>query len=212
MNDKLVELIKDVTKDDQETKESIGCLEVQVRQLVNENVELKRKFDELRGYYEYISSELDTFMGYHEADKNSPGKYLNYKEYVSSLKEKKKQDEWERVLLTDRSELVNFDPLSVQREIDSLNKKVNEHGVLYGEFGSPDTLDISLKNVSHSVRNVELCEDGIYGEVRFLTTDIGKVVKEMYENDRMKFKLRAVFTPSDNEIKKVFTWDLVFKK
>lgn len=125
-----------------------------------------------------------------------------------------------RYILTDfnSEEYQGIDTSNIQDHIDELNNKINNIiGVLYGEIGSPISLDISLSNVSHSIKNLTFEDNKIYGDVEFLGTpkthSILNILKE--KHFELYFKMRYTFTKmscSDMEsqikIHEIFTWDL----
>ena len=75
--------------------------------------------------------------------------------------------------------LTNFnnDRIYTKDSIDNLIKKQSEFGV-YGSI-NPDSTDILLKNISHNIKNIEIYDDGIYGEIQFLDTPNGNLMKKI---------------------------------
>lgn len=75
--------------------------------------------------------------------------------------------------------LTNFnnDRIYTKDSIDNLIKKQSEFGV-YGSI-NPDSTDILLKNISHTIKNIEIYDDGIYGEIQFLDTPNGNLIKKI---------------------------------
>jgi hypothetical protein len=80
--------------------------------------------------------------------------------------------------------------------------------MLLGETCPISGFDVALKNVSHTILDMFINENIVYGKVKFLDTRMGKVVKEMYKNGMMPtFKMRGI---KNNNIIKVFTFDVAF--
>lgn len=66
---------------------------------------------------------------------------------------------------------------------DIIDKSKN--GVLYGELGYNHIHNsgyISLNNISHMVNNIQLCQDGIVGDIQILNTPNGKILEELINN------------------------------
>ena len=79
------------------------------------------------------------------------------------------------------TDLLHFGYLNKNNRIYSINSydwtdiiQKSKNSSLYGELYHPDRFDISLNNVSHVIRNIEVYRDGIYGEVEILKTFKGK--------------------------------------
>jgi hypothetical protein len=67
----------------------------------------------------------------------------------------------------------------IARAVDSITKRISEHGPVAGELDHPDGLMISGKNVSHAIH--EMWMDGANGLGKFLVIDEGngKIVRSM---------------------------------
>ena len=66
---------------------------------------------------------------------------------------------------------------------DIINKSKN--GLLLGELGYNHIHNsgyINLNNVSHIVKNIQLYQDGIVGDIQILDTQNGKILKELVNN------------------------------
>jgi hypothetical protein len=66
---------------------------------------------------------------------------------------------------------------------DIIDKSKNS--VLYGELGYNHIHNsgyINLNNVSHIVKNIQLYQDGIVGDIQILDTQNGKILKELVNN------------------------------
>lgn len=98
---------------------------------------------------------------------------------------------------------------SALNEYVEMKKKV---GIKYGElshYTDKDTnYDIPLSKVSHTITDVEIRDDGVYGTIEILNTPNGKLVKEM-----MKSGLNPLVSPRcsgvDNEVKKIYSFDII---
>jgi len=81
---------------------------------------------------------------------------------------------------------------------------------LLGETNPQSNFDVYLSNVSHSIIDMFIHENIVYGKVKILNTRQGKIVKALYECECMPvFKIRGI---KNNDTIKVFTFDLDFKE
>jgi hypothetical protein len=69
-----------------------------------------------------------------------------------------------------------------QREIDKYMEVVKENRAT-GELDHPDSSIISLKNVSHIIRNVFWDGDHVVGKIEILPTISGNILKALIENN-----------------------------
>ena len=69
-----------------------------------------------------------------------------------------------------------------QREIDKYMEIVKENRAT-GELDHPDSSIISLKNVSHIIRNVFWDGDHVVGKIEILPTISGNILKALIENN-----------------------------
>jgi len=63
---------------------------------------------------------------------------------------------------------------------DIINKSKN--GLLLGELGHQQNNQVMLTNISHIVKNIQLYQDGIVGDIQILDTQNGKILKELVNN------------------------------
>ena len=107
------------------------------------------------------------------------------------------------MLLTDFSSErwngINMD--DVKECLIDVQKRVEDSGRLLGELEHPYTFEVSLNKVSHSIKNIELVEDKIYGEVEILNTPQGKSAKLV--GDLMEGKYRMGLRGSGRTEKKI---------
>ena len=109
--------------------------------------------------------------------------------------------------------LTNFnnDRIYTKDSIDNLIKKQSEFGV-YGSI-NPDSTDILLKNISHNIKNIEIYDDGIYGEIQFLDTPNGNLMKKI-GIDCLSISERSFGYIDDNNnviIEKIHGYDFIGK-
>lgn len=71
-----------------------------------------------------------------------------------------------------------------EREIDKYNQIVKENRAT-GELDHPDSTIISLKNVSHIIREVWWNGDKVMGKLEILPTVSGNILKALIENNVM---------------------------
>jgi hypothetical protein len=98
--------------------------------------------------------------------------------------------------------------------LESLSRKANE-GFLCGEFGYPDSFDVSLSNVSHTIKNIRIEKDELVGDITILDTPKGKVLKSFIEAGcEMVFRPRSTGILEDGyvKIKQIFTFDAISSK
>jgi hypothetical protein len=69
-----------------------------------------------------------------------------------------------------------------EREIDKYNQIVSENRAT-GELDHPDSTIISLKNVSHIIREVWWDGDKVIGKIEILPTVSGNILKALIENN-----------------------------
>jgi hypothetical protein len=69
-----------------------------------------------------------------------------------------------------------------QREIDKYMEVVKENRAT-GELDHPDSSIISLKNVSHIIRNIFWDGDHVVGKIEILPTISGNILKALIENN-----------------------------
>lgn len=96
---------------------------------------------------------------------------------------------------------------------DIIDRRIKKIGVLLGELGYPENFDISLKNVSHSISNLQIIGDDLYGDIKILPTPNGKILEKMI-NDIVFRPRSAGITLENGEvvIKNTFTFDAIHKE
>jgi hypothetical protein len=95
---------------------------------------------------------------------------------------------------------------------DFIDRK-NNLGVIYGEFGHPDTADTSLSRVSHIIKNIWFEGNKLMGEIELLNTYYGKEAKS-YIDDGITLVARPRSAGTVDEqgyvhLEKLFTFDLI---
>ena len=122
------------------------------------------------------------------------------------------QEEWH--ILTD----FNTDPKwfgvsteIIERELDKLQPLIAD-GRLLGQLGQPSGMDISLKDASHLITELEWYDRVLSGKIRFLDTPKGPVAKKLINQSlswcfqpRVIATMRAYEVPDIN----ILTWDIV---
>ena len=69
----------------------------------------------------------------------------------------------------------------LRREVDRYQKAVQESRAL-GEADHPESSTVSLKNVSHVIREIRWDGDDVYGRVEILPTPCGKIVEALVDS------------------------------
>jgi hypothetical protein len=98
--------------------------------------------------------------------------------------------------------------------LDYLTKKI-EQNRLVGELDHPKEFDVSLKNISHLITDLNYDKDNrtVKIKVKLLDTPAGKIAKSLVDAGiPISISSRAAGNVKDNkkvEIKKIFTYDLV---
>ena len=99
--------------------------------------------------------------------------------------------------------------------LDDMNERINNLGVVYGEFDHPDVFDTSLSRASHIITKANYVKESnlVHGEIRLLSTYWGKEAKALVDDGCPIFvsSRAAGITESDGTVslKKLFTYDIV---
>ena len=99
--------------------------------------------------------------------------------------------------------------------LQEMNERMNNLGVVYGEFDHPDVFDTSLSRASHVITKADYVKESnlVSGEIRLLSTYWGKEAKSLVDDGCPLFvSSRAPgITESDGTVslKKLFTYDIV---
>jgi hypothetical protein len=99
--------------------------------------------------------------------------------------------------------------------LGELNERMNNLGVVYGEFDHPDVFDTSLSRASHIITKAEYVKEKnlVSGEIKLLSTYWGREAKALVEDGCPVFvsSRAAGITESDGSVslKKLFTYDIV---
>mgnify|MGYP003739092171 CR=1 FL=1 len=107
-----------------------------------------------------------------------------------------------------------YDEKELIPHIESLQEKIKT-GKLLGELDHPKQFDVSLKNVSHVIEeiNYDKANKVVTGKIRLLDTDAGKQAKALVDGGiPIHISSRAAGVVENNghvKIKKLFTYDLV---
>jgi len=80
---------------------------------------------------------------------------------------------------------------TARNSFEDIKKKMEDSGPIFGELNHPDDFEIHLLNVSHCVKNVEMVDDKIYGDVEILETPKGKEAKILFESGIVRMGMRA---------------------
>ena len=99
--------------------------------------------------------------------------------------------------------------------LQEMNERMNNLGVVYGEFDHPDVFDTSLSRASHVITKADYVAESnlVAGEIRLLSTYWGKEAKSLVDDGCPVFvsSRAAGITESDGTVslKKLFTYDIV---
>jgi len=99
--------------------------------------------------------------------------------------------------------------------LQELNERINNLGVVYGEFDHPDVFDTSLSRASHIITKAEYVSEKnlVAGEIKLLSTYWGKEAKSLVNDGMPVFvsSRAAGITENDGSVslKKLFTYDIV---
>lgn len=99
--------------------------------------------------------------------------------------------------------------------LNELNERIENMGVVYGEFDHPDVFDTSLSRASHLVLEARYHknENRVDGRIKLLSTYWGKEAKSLVDDGCPIFvsSRAAGITESDGSVtlKKLFTYDIV---
>ena len=99
--------------------------------------------------------------------------------------------------------------------LEEMNERMNNLGIVYGEFDHPDVFDTSLSRASHVITKANYVKESnlVEGEIRLLSTYWGKEAKSLVDDGCPIFvsSRAAGITESDGTVslKKLFTYDVV---
>jgi hypothetical protein len=99
--------------------------------------------------------------------------------------------------------------------LEEMNDRIQNMGVVYGEFDHPDVFDTSLARASHIIRQASYIKEHnrVEGEIKLLNTHWGKEAKALVNDGCPIFvsSRAAGITESDGTVtlKKLFTYDIV---
>ena len=99
--------------------------------------------------------------------------------------------------------------------LQEMNERIQNMGVVYGEFDHPDVFDTSLSRASHIITKANYIKENnrVEGEIRLLSTHWGKEAKALVNDGCPIFvsSRAAGITESDGTVtlKKLFTYDIV---
>jgi hypothetical protein len=68
-------------------------------------------------------------------------------------------------------------------EMDSYEwEKYTNKAIHWGQIGDDtSSIDLVMKNISHEIKNIEINEDGIYGDVIILNTEKGRLLNNILQ-------------------------------
>lgn len=118
-------------------------------------------------------------------------------------------------LLTDLSIYKDYKIENLEECINNINtKNINIFGELYNEE-SINNFEVSLQNVILHIRNINIIDNKIYGDVGFIKTGYKDIIDITDIFGTLKFNIRAACVV-DNEnmiinFKKIFAWEFKFK-
>ena len=64
--------------------------------------------------------------------------------------------------------------------------ELSDKKMLWGELGHKDEIsqfDVHMSRISHHITDVEIFDDGIYGEINVLDTERGRILKSLLDKD-----------------------------
>ena len=99
--------------------------------------------------------------------------------------------------------------------LQEMNERIQNMGVVYGEFDHPDVFDTSLSRASHIITKASYIKESnrVEGEIKLLSTHWGKEAKSLVNDGCPIFvsSRAAGITESDGTVtlKKLFTYDIV---
>jgi len=79
--------------------------------------------------------------------------------------------------------------------------RCNTLGSIYGEFDVPEEAGISLKNISHVIKDLRIEYGYLIGDITILNTEKGRFLKDLIDNE-----IDISFQPRTNS-SKIFTFD-----
>jgi len=83
--------------------------------------------------------------------------------------------------------------------------------IVFGELGFPETMDITLNNVSHIIEDVRIQDNKIMGTIKILDTQSGDILLKSLPHYVFRPRSAGHINPNTKEVKitKFFTFDAI---
>ena len=99
--------------------------------------------------------------------------------------------------------------------LEELNQRIQDMGVVYGEFDHPDVFDTSLSRASHIIKKASYVKESnrVDGQIKLLNTYWGREAKSLVDDGCPVFVSSRAAGVTENDgtvsLKKLFTYDIV---
>lgn len=153
--------------------------------------------EELGGIWDFREDEEGIYFDIENSDIGRQRTFNKKKNFIDSefdVRLKKRYDKLgfriEPVFNPDVAYKINVDTIS-DDNLKSLTNKIND-GVLFGEIGHTNSMELNLSKVSHSINSIKKENDEYVANISFLNTKNGDAAFELLNSGECEIKPKMV--------------------